>query len=992
MGAADPSGLPLLAPGGLVLLAEPAPARIWTLVWPEAAGRLRDGDAWLHEVSQAGVADARCLPVGGGWGAVMLAGRVAAAEPAPREDDRRAVALVAEPASRLADAIEQALVRASAPVRRYAPAAAEAARVQWRDHPDDTPGRIVLVADGEAAPACWLDRLARFAEAAPGPAELTVLTQAGPLGAAVGGLRRVIANELPDVACRHVTLAPDLPAEQAAALAAQEVLRPDAEPEVAWSATGRTVPRLRPGLPPPPIRPAGTPVRLSVGRTGLLDTLGWEAAGAPPTPAPGQVAIRVRAAGLNFRDVMWAIGMLPDEALLDGFAGPTLGLECAGEVAAVGEGVTQFVPGDRVMAFAPASLASHAVTAAHAVVRMPDQLGFAAAATIPVAFLTVAYSLGHLARLEAGERVLVHGGAGGVGLAAIQYAKQRGATVLATAGTPAKRALLRRLGADAVLDSRGLGFADEVMRLTAGEGVDVVLNSLSGDAMAASLRLLRPYGRFLELGKRDFYENTRVGLRPLRQNIAYFGVDVDQMPLRQPKLAATLLAEVAGMLATGALRPLPFRSFDANEAAEAFRLMQASGHVGKIVVEFGTPVPVRQPAALRPPSVRADRLYLVTGGTDGFGLQAAAWLAEQGARHLALVSRRGPATPGIADGLARLRTLGAEAVAYACDVAEDAALEPLLDTLRGTRPPLGGVVHAAVDMDDGLLPAIGQARFARSLRPKLDGADALDRLTRRDPVELFVVFSSVTAVLGNPGQANYVAANAAAEAVAERRHREGLPGLAVQWGPIGDAGYLARESGIADLLAKRLGERLLTARDALACLPALLASGLPVIGLARIRWGQLAAGLPLLQSPMFEAIRGGPDDTVEATDLATMLASCTPEEAQARLTELLAGEVARIMRMPSASVPLHRPLAELGMDSLMAVELRMAVEQRFGLTLPVLALSDGVTLMALAARMARASPAAAAERPDEPQALAARLSRFDAAPPEPALAEPTVHA
>ena len=214
------------------------------------------------------------------------------------------------------------------------------------------------------------------------------------------------------------------------------------------------MPRLRLGLPAATAAEVGTPLRLAVTRPGLLDSVGWDEAPALAAPGPGEVAVQVCAAGLNFRDVMWAMGMLPDEALLDGFAGPTLGLECAGEVTAVGSGVTGFAPGDRVMAFAPASLASHAVTAAHAVMRMPEQLSFAAAATIPVAFLTVAYSLGHLARLEAGESVLVHGGAGGVGLAAIQYAKQRGAVVFATAGTPAKRAMLRRLGVDAVLDSR----------------------------------------------------------------------------------------------------------------------------------------------------------------------------------------------------------------------------------------------------------------------------------------------------------------------------------------------------------------------------------------------------------------------------------------------------------------------------------------------------------------------------------------------------------
>ncbi len=989
LGSAEIAGLLGHAAGGLLILAEPGPSRVWSLVWPDAARGLRDGAAWVEALSQAGVVAARWLPVAGGWGAGVLAGRVVPAQPVVQRSEGLSVTLIAASDSLLADAIASAL---DTPVELLRPDEADAALATWRAQSSGTPNRIVLVPEPGDPVAPWLDRLARLAEAAPGPARLTVVAREGPLAAALGGLRRVIANELPDSVCRHVVLAAELSVAEAAAHAAFEILQPDGEPEIAWSARGRTAPRLRTGLPASPKCEAGTPLRLAVGRPGLLDTVGWDEAEALPPPGQGELAIHVRASGLNFRDVMWAMGMLPDEALLDGFAGPTLGLECAGEVTAVGPGVTGFVPGDRVMAFAPASLASHAVTAAHAVVRIPDQLGFAAAATIPVAFLTVAYSLGYLARLEAGERVLVHGGAGGVGLAAIQYAKQRGAVVFATAGTPAKRAMLRRLGVDAVFDSRTLGFADDIMRLTGGEGVDVVLNSLSGDAMEASLKLLRPYGRFLELGKRDFYGNTRVGLRPFRHNVAYFGVDVDQLPLRQPKLAAALLAEIAGMLTEGLLRPLPFRSFDASDAPEAFRLMQASGHIGKIVLEFGQPIEARRPLPATVPAVRGDRQYVVTGGLAGFGLQAAKWLAGQGARHLALLSRRGDSAPGAAAALDQLRALGAEASAYACDVADEAALASVLEIVRQAGPPLGGVIHAAVVMDDGLLPGIDQGRFARALRPKLDGTAALDRLTRRDPIGLFIVFSSVTTVLGNPGQANYVASNAAAEAVVEARCREGLPGLAVQWGPIGDAGYLTREAAVADLLSKRLGERLMTAAEALSSLPALIGSGLPVIGLARMRWGQLGAGLPLLQTPMFDAVRGNPAESAGATDLAAMLASCTPEEAQARLSDMLADEVARIMRMPSGSIPRHRPLAELGMDSLMAVELRMAVEQRFGLTLPVMALSDGVTLTALAGRMARASSGAGPGREDELQVMAERISRYEqveAGEAEP-VAEPAV--
>ena len=976
-----PSLLPM-APGGLVLLAEPGPNRTWSLVWPEAARRIADGDGWRTTLAAAGAVDAEWRGIDGSWPANLIAARVPMRS-RPAHEDLARIVILAEADNALAPTLVAALEAEGAVSAICPPSEATAAFASWARRPGAAPSRIVVLPAGDA-PA-WLDRVARCAEAVPEGA-ITVLMQGGadPLEAALTGMRRVMANEMPDVACRIVRLGDDLATVDATARAMDEILYPDAESEVCWTKAGRSVPRVRRGLPARrDAAPRATTLRLSVARPGLLDSLGWDGVDAPAAPGPGQVSIRVRAAGLNFRDVMWALGLLPDEALLDGFAGPTLGLECAGEICAVGEGAEGFAVGDRVMAFAPASMGTHATTAAHAVMRMPEGMSFAAAATVPVAFLTVAYALGHLARLGAGERVLIHGGAGGVGLAAIQYARLRGARVFATAGSAPKRALLRRLGVDAVLDSRSLNFADEVMQLTSGEGVDVVLNSLSGEAMERSLGLLRPFGRFLELGKRDFYGNTAVGLRPFRHNVSYFGVDADQLPLRRPALAAELFAEVAGLMRDGSLRPLPHRGFDAADASEAFRLMQGSGHIGKIVLEVGEgeAAPEARSAATTPSAVtRADRTYVVTGGLGGFGLETARWLAGQGARQLALLGRRGAETPGSEEAIAALAETGVSAVAFACDVADEASLGEALDEIRRTMPPIAGVVHAAVAMDDALLPELDEARFARALRPKLGGAEALDALTRSDPIELFLVFSSVTTVLGNPGQANYVAANAAAEAVVVRRHAQGLPGLAVQWGPIGDAGYLVREQGVAKLLSRRLGGRLLNAREALAVLPGLLASGEAVVGLADVRWGSLGTSLPLLRSSLFESLRGGAAEPAAEVDLRELLASSPPDVARTKLIELLSEEVARIMKTAPSSIQAHRPLAELGMDSLMAVELRLAIEQRFGLSVPVLALSEGATLAALAGRMVRSIGAAGAPAAVEEVAVARmteRLSLFE---------------
>jgi len=946
-----------LAPGGALLLAEPLPNRMWPLLRPDAPPPA-DGARWQSLLDGAGFTDARTQPLETAlWPVELVSARTEAiAQPVTVEMQIRIAGT-----GTLADALEKALTGHGVLVDR---GEALTGRVAMIIDPSDLPGALARVASLAALPA--------------EPAvEIALILQADQVeAAALAGLRRVLANEAAHVATRLIRLGKDLPLETAAEHAAIEMLRADAEQEVIWTAHGRSVPRVRRGLPKSGGVAPGS-LRLAIERPGLLDSLGWVEM-VPAKPGAGEIAIKVEAAGLNFRDVMWAMGLLPDEALLDGFAGPTMGLECAGTVTAVGAGVEGFAIGDRVMAFAPASLSTETVTAAHAVMRMPANMSFAAAATIPVAFLTTIYALGHLAQITEGETVLIHGGAGGVGLAAIQYARHRGARVFATAGSPAKRALLQNLGVEAVLDSRSLAFADEVMRLTEGEGVDVVLNSLAGEAMRRSLMLVKPFGRFLELGKRDFYENSNVGLRPFRHNVTYYGIDADQLPLRRPKLAAALFDEITDLFARGALRPLPHRTFDYADTEDAFRLMQASGHIGKIVLMPGDTLPTALPTA-KPFAANENQAYIVTGGLDGFGLEAARWLVRHGAKHLALMSRRGSAAPNAEAVLAEFAASGTDARAYAIDVGDEASLAKVLDSVRADQAPLGGVIHAAVVMDDALLGALDADRFARALHPKLGGADALDRLTRGDDIGLFLLFSSVTTAFGNPGQGNYVAANAAIEAVAERRHAAGFPALAVQWGPIGDAGYLARETQVSDMLSRQLGSAHLTAQEALDTLPTLLAAGVPVIGMATIRWASLRRQLPLMTSPLFAEMGGAAADEAAEVDLKALLADCSPDEARDKVSALLVEEVARIMKLAVERVEPQRPLAELGMDSLMAVELRLAVEQRFGISIPLLALSEGATLTAMASRIVRGLGGEGDSAVDEKSQMAERLARYEGA-------------
>ncbi|HTZ34916.1 MAG TPA: zinc-binding dehydrogenase, partial [Stellaceae bacterium] len=654
-----------LLPGGAALGIAPLPNPLWDMLFADAAdARMTLTAAGLELVAAA---PAAMSP----WPCAVIAARC----------PYRAEAALAQPPLALA-----VLVEGADPGLAAALQAAGHALV-----PETAADAVILALDGTGGSggdaASLLPRLAGLAARCAGRGVPLWLVTAGahqpgvaasPLAAALWSFARVLVNETPGLCLRAV----DLPSGTAAAGQAERIVQELAaagrEGEIVWTPVGRHVLRVRPGLPVPQGGAQGGTAAVDlVARCeppGSLDRLAWHRLDRR-RPGPGEIEIEVRAAGLNFRDVMVAGGMLPEAALLDGLAGSGLGLECAGIVRALGEEVRGIAVGDRVAGFAPDALASRAVTSAAAVIRIPDGLGFAAAATLPVAFVTASYALDMLARVAPGEHVLIHAASGGLGLAAIQIAKQRGAIVVATAGSPVKRAFLRLVGADHVCDSRGLGFVAAVRQATGGSGVDVVLNSLHGAAAEASLELLKPFGRFVELGKRDLVENRPLRTRPLRRNISYFTVDVDQLAAERPSLARRLLAELAAALAAGAIRPLAHRAFAFAELADAFRLMQAAQHVGKLVLVPGEAG--RLPVAVAPPpgfALHPDGCYVVTGGLAGFGFAAARWLAGHGARRLALIGRRGAATPGAAERVAELAALGAVVSVHAADVADAAAL------------------------------------------------------------------------------------------------------------------------------------------------------------------------------------------------------------------------------------------------------------------------------------------------------------------------------
>jgi NADPH:quinone reductase-like Zn-dependent oxidoreductase/acyl carrier protein len=783
-----------------------------------------------------------------------------------------------------------------------------------------------------------------------------------PIGATVWGLGKVIALEHPELACVRLDLAPNGGAKEIEAICAVLNAK-DNEDQVAlregqlWGARLQRI--KKPANQADPIaRLLGKPYHLTFESRGSLKNLKLDLTSRRP-PGRGEVEIRIHATALNFRDVMNVMGLYP------GDPGP-LGAECAGEIASVGEGISHFAVGDEVVAIAPASFAGYVTTTAELVAPKPARMSFEEVVTAPVAFITAHFTLNHLAKLQAGERVLIHAAAGGVGLAAVALAKRAGAEIFATAGSPEKRAYLKSLGVSHVMDSRSLGFADEIMRITEGRGVDVVLNSLADQFVDRSFEVIARNGRFLEIGKRGIWEPERAA--KLNRNIQYFIVDWGVDAQKNPEVIGSMLRELMASFERGELQSLPHRVFPLREVEAAFRFMAQGRHTGKLVVSHQE--------LLRPATtgrnLDADGTYLITGGLHGLGLMTAQWLVERGARHLVLTGRRAPDSEAL-EALRAMQSRGVHAQVAQADVSNASSMQKLLQDTRSTMPPLRGIIHSAGVLDDGVLLRQSWDRFATVFAPKVTGTLLLHRLTASDALDFFVLYSSVAAVFGSPGQGNYVAANAFMDTLAAARAAAGMPGLSINWGPWAEAGMAvdrgvaagAQEAGIG-LIDRQSGFLALEAalngdRSQVIVFPADWPRLLPRLS----RDGRLPSFLSKFNDPgsaekpaaREQADNGSsigdsiPDSMAGRAEpsFGARLAAVSPNQRRGMVVDQIRRDAARALGLQNLELlPNHKPLTELGLDSLMAVDLCNGLGNTLGRTLPATLLFDYPTVNALA--------------------------------------------
>lgn len=781
------------------------------------------------------------------------------------------------------------------------------------------------------------------------------------------GLGATVAHEMPELFCTRVDLTAGDPLQDIGELVNELTVAPEQE-QIALRGGERYTPRLvqlalphaTPVHPVRQVRPAlpQESFALLTQYDGVIENL-FFCAVPRVKPGRGQVEIEVRATGLNFMNVLSALGVCPG---YPGGVGP-LGIECAGIITAVGDEVNTLTVGQEVLAIAPNCLASYAIADAQLVVPKAAQLDWEQAAGIPIAFVTAYYALFHLAHLQAGERVLIHAATGGVGLAAIQLAQSAGAEIFATAGSAEKRDLLCRMGIKHVMDSRSLDFAQQIITATAGRGADVVLNSLAGEAIVKGLAVLAPYGRFLELGKRDIYGDSTIGLAPFRKNLSYMAIDIDRMFRERPKLVGTMLNRVMALLENGTLKPLPSHVFPVTEPVEAFRILARAGHTGKVVISLETPELPLVVADKEDGLVKQNATYLITGGTGGLGLKVAEWMVEQGARNLVLMSRSGrQELPGKTIETLEYLSQASRIVVVEGNVADKARLAEIFAEIERDMPPLRGIVHAAGILEDAVLLEMDEASFRRVLSPKVAGAWNLHHLSQDAELDFFVLFSSIASVVGSPGQGNYAAANAFLDSLANYRSAQGLAAMSINWGPWSEAGLAAqRAQGGLEGLG---GIEIISPREGIEIFDRLMHSPQVQAAVMRLDIERWCRAHPVDQrSGLFAELRAAQEKTLrDKTDQParangsgireTLLGLDPGRRRRAALETFVQDQVAHILKLAASRVDLNKPLRSMGLDSLMTIELKNRLQAELALQLPATLVWNYPTVTEIAAYLA----------------------------------------
>ncbi|KAI0879040.1 hypothetical protein GGS24DRAFT_486779 [Hypoxylon argillaceum] len=670
------------------------------------------------------------------------------------------------------------------------------------------------------------------------------------------------------------------------------------------------------------------PLKLTIGTPGMLDTLHFVDDDEPFQPLPEEdVEIEVKACAMNFLDIMIAMGQIQH---------PALGYEASGIIHSVGAKVTKFAPGDRVIYMGLGAMRTSIRSHQSCVHALPASLTLEEGVTIPIAYATAYQSLIEVARLQRGESVLIHAAAGGLGQALIQIARMLEAEIFCTVGSNAKKQAIIDLGVNPnhIFSSRDMSFDKGIQRLTQGRGVDVVVNSLAGEGLRKSWECLAPYGRFIEVGKKDILGNSGLDMRPFLRNTLFACVNLEDMMTADPRRSFTLVSKVLQLFQQGAIgliRPIAVHDF--TEVESVFRTMQRGAHIGKLVLRV---TPESRVLAAPQKSIRMNldpsSTYLLVGGLGGLGRAQALFMAEHGARHIAFISRSGGARQEAQEVLETLKTLGVDARPYAADIADKSQLKEVFDEIATAMPPIRGVIQGAMVLDDVLFHKMTFKQWVTATRPKIQGSWNLHELLPRD-LDFFIQLSSLAGIIGSVSQSNYSAGNTFQDALAQYRQAQGLPAQSIDLGLMKDIGYVEEHKDVAAHTSFLKLCAIAGTADGKTPFPtqlvvgagsggAIQASQEDATGGGDYYWFRTLPHFAYLQRVDVQETSANEDKPSSDGSIDRLSHATSLDAASEIVQEILLAKVTKIIMVPASDIDTSKPVYTYGVDSLVAVELR----------------------------------------------------------------------
>jgi acyl transferase domain-containing protein/NADPH:quinone reductase-like Zn-dependent oxidoreductase/acyl carrier protein len=694
------------------------------------------------------------------------------------------------------------------------------------------------------------------------------------------------------------------------------------------------------------------PVELVFSSAGKIENLSYRECECKK-PGSDEMTVKVHAAAINDKNLLKMPGKISTKVTEDMHFKNAPGLEVSGVVTRVGRGVRDYKVGDEVVTAAPPGpLKSYITVKPEIIFPKPNVLSHEEA-VILAPYSTVLYGLGIAAQLQKGEKLLIHDATSAVGLAAIQYARWKGAEIYATAGTPGKRKYLTTIEIEHVMDSGTLTYTKTIKEITHGYGVDVVINTLKGEGLYQSLSLLAPRGRFIQIGEAGMPGNTYLPMQLFTRNITFTTVDIGRLMVEHSQVIKQLLPNLSRGFAQGYFYPLPTEEFPAGNAAAAFKKIEQEAPIGGIVLDFhnqDVPVKIETDHV-----IKTGATYLVTGGTRGFGLEIAGWLSAKGASHIVLISRSGAKSRQARQAIAQMERRGTSVYAAAADVTEEKAVKQLIDGITGTMPRLAGIFHGAMVLDDAFLVDMDKGKFTKVMMPKVAGALHLHKYTRDLPLDFFINFSSISSLIGNPGQANYIAANAFLDAFSHYRNALGLPCTTVNLGALKEVGVVSRNQNVERIL-EGSGIKGLTTQDALKAMEWVIKQKPVQIGIFAVDWKRWAETTPRsmsssrVQTLADEAVSGKKTDKEKG--LIHHLLNLEKKPRQQFIEKIVVDELSRVLKLEPEKIELNRGINFLGIDSIMAAELIRSLINRFGLEISPVAFLSGPTVRQVATLIA----------------------------------------